>query len=113
MNKFKNVPTDEGTTTKFQQEMKFGEYDVLYEIWTWDGVSAECIIFFSEDIIELKDEEIEKQVRASPVCKKESSITISRKSGYTFVNFNFVILKNLINDKVLCNIIYYKIKIFG
>ena len=74
----------------FQQEVKFGEHDVLYQKWTWDGISAESIIFSSEDIPELKDQEIEKQVRASPICKKGSSITIKRTdSGYTFINFNF------------------------
>ena len=90
MNKFKNVPIEEDTRIIFQQEMKFGEYDVLYQTWTWDGISAESIIFSSEDIPELKDQEIEKQVRASPICKKGSSITIKRTdSGYTFINFNF------------------------
>ena len=88
--KFKNVPVDKETKILFRQEAKFGAYEVLYEIWSWEGISAESIIFASDDISDLTDEELELEVRKSPLVKSESAITIKRFSaGYTFVNFNF------------------------
>lgn len=88
--KFKNVPLDEGTNILFQQEAKFAEYDILYQKWVWEGISAESIIFESEDLLNLSDTEIEAKVRRSPLLKSDSQITIKRlDTGFTFVNFNF------------------------
>ena len=89
-NKFKNVPVEGDTRILFRQEAKFGTYEVLYEMWSWEGISAESIIFASDDISDLTDEELEQEVRQSPLVKKESAVTIKRlDSGFTFVNFNF------------------------
>ncbi len=88
--KFKNVPVDEDTKIIFRQEARLGEYEVLYEMWTWEGISAESIIFASDDISDLTDEALELEVRNSPLVKSDSAITIKRlPAGYTFVNFNF------------------------
>ncbi len=88
--KFDNVPVEEDTIILFRQEAQFGTYEVLYEMWSWEGISAESIIFASDDISDLTDEELEQEVRQSPLVKKESALTIKRlDSGFTFVNFNF------------------------
>jgi hypothetical protein len=88
--KFKNVPVEGDTRILFRQEAEFGTYEVLYEMWSWEGISAESIIFASDDISDLTDEELEQEVRKSPLVKKESAVTIKRlDSGFTFVNFNF------------------------
>ena len=88
--KFDNVPVEEDTRILFRQEAQFGTYEVLYEMWSWEGISAESIIFASDDISDLTDEELEQEVRKSPLVKKESAVTIKRlDSGFTFVNFNF------------------------
>ena len=88
--KFKNVPVEEDTRILFRNEAKLGDYDVLYEMWSWEGISAESIIFASDDISALTDEELEQEVRKSTLLKKESAVTIKRlDSGFTFVNFNF------------------------
>ena len=88
--KFKTVPVEEDTRILFRQEAQFGTYEVLYEMWSWEGISAESIIFASDDISDLTDEELEQEVRKSPLVKKESAVTIKRlDSGFTFVNFNF------------------------
>lgn len=88
--KFKTVPVEEDTRILFRQEAQFGTYEVLYEMWSWEGISAESIIFASDDISDLTDEELEQEVRQSPLVKKESALTIKRlDSGFTFVNFNF------------------------
>lgn len=91
MSKFKNVPIEEGTKILSQQEAMFGEYEVLYQKWYWDGITAESIIFSSEDVSTLDDNAIEKEVRESPLVNSDSDVTFKRSdSGYVFVNFNFI-----------------------
>ena len=88
--KFENVPVEADTKVLFQEEAKFGQYDILYQKWYWDGITAESIIFVSEDVAELTDDQLEEDVKTSPLVKTDSSVTISRSaSGFTFVNFNF------------------------
>ena len=88
-NKFKNVPIDEDTTILFQKEKKLGKYHVLHERWNWDGVNAESIIFANEDITNIDDNVIKKEVKASELFKADSILNIKRtESGFTFVNFN-------------------------
>jgi hypothetical protein len=87
---FDNVPVEGDTTIRFQREMKWEEFDVLYQRWSWDGIAAESIIFLSHDVSHLSDVELEKEVRTSPIISADSSVTIKRtKDGYTFFNFNF------------------------
>lgn len=89
-NKFKNIPTEEDTKILSRQEKTIGEYIVLHEIWVWDGIYAESIIFANEDIEGLSDQEIEKMVRSLPILDENSDLTLTRtESGFTFVNFNF------------------------
>ena len=91
-NKFESVPVEEDTIILFQQEAKLGEYDVLYQKWFWEGITAESIIFANEDIVGIADNELEAKVRTSPRLKADSKITLKRsESGFTFVNFNFEI----------------------
>jgi hypothetical protein len=91
MSKFNNVPAEQDTKILFSQEAILGEYDVLYQKWYWDGVTAESIIFLAEDIFGLNDDEIKKEVQDSPLVNGGSSITLKRSdSGYVFVNFNFI-----------------------
>jgi|APSaa5957512576_1039674.scaffolds.fasta_scaffold249036_1 hypothetical protein len=88
--KFEKVSLEKSTQIIFQTEAELGEYEVLYQKWYWDGVNAESIIFSSEDINNLIDNEIEAEVRKSPLVKKGTSMTMKRsESGFTFVNFNF------------------------
>ena len=90
MKKFDNVPVEKDTRILFRKVRKLGEYDVLYEIWSWDGINAESIIFADDDVTGLEDSEIEEIVKKSKFYKKGSGITLKRaESGYTFVNFNF------------------------
>jgi len=89
--KFDAIPVDEDTKILFQQEANLGTYRVLYQKWYWDGITAESIIFDSQDVENLTDDEILAEVKTSPLLTKDSKTTLSRsKSGFTFVNFNFV-----------------------
>jgi hypothetical protein len=89
--KFDGVPVEKDTRILFRQTAKFGKYDVLYEMWSWEGIKAESIIFETDDVSDMTDEELEKEVRQSPLVNKDSAVTIKRLAeGFTFVNFNFV-----------------------
>jgi len=82
--KFKNVPVEEDTRILFRQEAELGTYEVLYEMFS-----------------DLTDEELEQEVRTSPLISKESAVTIKcLDSGYTFVN----ILTNNKSFKPTCGI---------
>lgn len=88
--KFEQVPVEEGTKILYQHEALLGDVDVLHQMWSWDGVVAESIIFVSDDVSELSDSELEHLVRLSPIVKSDSAITLTRTtSEFTFVNFNF------------------------
>jgi len=91
MKKFENVPVESDTKILFQEEVKFGEHEALYQKWFWDGITAESLIFLSEDVSHIDDETIKEEVLNSPLANAESSVTLKRsESGYVFVNFNFI-----------------------
>ncbi|MDP2904184.1 MAG: hypothetical protein Q8N96_13940 [Methylovulum sp.] len=90
--KFTNIPVEADTKIINQLEALLGSYSVLYQKWVWDGVAAESLIFANEDIPDLTDEELKKEVKNSPICWEKSQITIKKTDGFTFVNFNFGVL---------------------
>lgn len=88
--KFKNVPIEEDTVILHRAEGCLGNYDVLYEKWSWEGVTADCFIFANKDIQDLTDSQLIDEVKTSPMLKDSSKIEIKRSdSGFTFVSFNF------------------------
>ena len=88
--KFDAVPTENGTNILFELNATLGDYDVLYQMWSWDGIKAESFIFLSSDIADLTDEGVQTLAKSSPMIKNDSELTMVRhEDGYTFVNFNF------------------------
>ncbi len=88
--KFQNVPIDEDTRILTRQECRLGDYDVLFEKWSWDGIRATTLVFCEADVAHLDNPELEAFVRASLIVNEGSQLTIKRnKNGFTFVNFNF------------------------
>ena len=88
--KFDAVPLEKDTNVLFQLNATLGDYDVLYQMWSWDGITAESFIFLSSDIADLTDDEVKTLAISSPMIKADSDLTLVRhEDGYTFVNFNF------------------------
>ena len=88
--KFENVPLEEETVVIFESEAKLGDYELLYQKWYWDGITAESFIFSDDDVVQLSDNELTLLAKESPLVEADSQLTLSRKSnGFTFVNFNF------------------------
>ena len=89
-NKFDAVPLEKDTNVLFELNATLDDYDVLYQMWNWDGITAESFIFLSSDIVHLTDEEVQILAKSSPMIKADSELTLVRHSdGFTFVNFNF------------------------
>ena len=57
-NKFNAVPIEKGTNILFELNATLDDYDVLYQMWSWDGVTAESFIFLSSDIADLTNNEV-------------------------------------------------------
>ena len=36
--------------------MKWGDLDIVYQKWSWDGITAESIIFLNEDVKTIDDD---------------------------------------------------------
>jgi hypothetical protein len=89
-NKFSAVPIEKGTNILFELNATLEDYDVLYQMWSWDGVTAESFIFLSLDIADLTDDEVKTLAKSSPMIKADSDLTMNRhEESYTFINFNF------------------------
>jgi hypothetical protein len=88
--KFDNVPTEADTAITLSLESKFGEYDVLYQQWIWDGIQANSLIFDNDDIADIELQSLIEEVRNSPLVNDTSKeLTSTVQSEYTFINFNF------------------------
>jgi hypothetical protein len=90
MGKFDAIKEDDLTTILLRLDSKLDEYDIRYEAWVREGISAESVIFIEEELNGMNDETLKDLVRALPGFKSGSTVTISRNSnGFAFVNFNF------------------------
>jgi len=87
--KFENIPVEEDTKIIMSSPMRWGELDIVYQKWNWEGITAESIIFLTEDVKEMDDDALEDDVRDGPLVKSSSQVIIKRMEKYTFVNFNF------------------------
>ncbi len=87
--KFNNIPVEVDTKILMSSPMRWGELDIVYQKWNWEGITAESIIFLTKDVSSLDDVALEADVRDGPLVKIDSQITIKRADKYTFVNFNF------------------------
>jgi hypothetical protein len=56
--KFKKVPVDGDTRILSSEERKIGDYDVLIQLWSWDGIMGGSVIFANEDIAGLDEDKI-------------------------------------------------------
>jgi hypothetical protein len=88
--KFDAISPEEDPTVNYRHVAKFGDYEVLYEKWTCDGIAAESVIFDNNDVEDFSDDEIKRIVISASLVESYSNVTIDRyKSGYTIANFNY------------------------
>ncbi len=90
MAKFDKLPVEQDTNVISRKRIKILNYDAVHEIWSWDGIKGESIIFVTEEINELSENEIIDLVKSAFQVEDISQVTISQgKSDFTFVNLNF------------------------
>lgn len=88
MNKFENISTDDETTILQRQIDTFNGYDAAFEMWLWDGIQGQSVIFLANDVEKLTDEELTDMIKTH---YKIDDVTLSRsEKDYVFLNFNFV-----------------------
>jgi hypothetical protein len=91
--KFDHVKNETGTVIVMSFETKFGEYDVLYQQWIWDGIKAMSLIFDNNDIAVIELSLLIGEVRNSSIVSDNTQqLTSSSEEQYTFINFNFEII---------------------
>jgi hypothetical protein len=89
MTKFQNLPNDSDTIIKYQSKIILDGLDALYQIWSWDSIMGESIIFTNDDISGNDITELEKKIRIDYPQANNSSITTKDSEDYFFINFNF------------------------
>ncbi len=89
MTKFQNLPNDSDTIIKYQSKIILDGLDALYQIWSWDSIMGESIIFTNDDISGNDITELEKKIRIDYPQANNSSITTKDSGDYFFINFNF------------------------
>jgi hypothetical protein len=87
--KFDQLPQDQGRTILSQRETRVGDLKALHQRWSWDGITAESLVFRSEDVAHLADEEVVRRLVSHPGYRLGAEVSLTRlDSGYTFANFN-------------------------
>lgn len=89
MTKFQNLPNDSDTIIKYQSEVILDGLDALHQVWSWDSITAESLIFTNDDISGNDITELEKTIRIDYPQANNSSITTKESGDYFFINFNF------------------------
>ena len=88
--KFKDIQMDDDTKIISRQQIEFLGLDAVHEHWFRDDIYAESLIFVTDEIKDISDEQLEKELRASSLFNSERGVTISRHEGsFVMMNFNF------------------------
>ena len=78
-----------GTTDRAlgSHAVMLGGISAKYEMWSWDGIYGESIIFQSSDVTGISDEDILKMIRAKWPHLSDTGINVVRKEELVFVNW--------------------------
>ena len=100
MKTFDAVPVEPETRIICKHEVVMqGGLPALMERWVWDGIVAESVIFHADDVADMDDDELFNFVKASCIVGDDERHTVKRSlSGYTFVNYNFKLVEDLMFD---------------
>ncbi len=87
--KFENVPVEADTRILFRDNnVKVGERTARYEMWSWDGIHGESLIFSADDVSGLTDEDFKGMLIEYNILKYNDNFTVTRKKNFVFVNYN-------------------------
>lgn len=88
--KFASLPQDADTRIKSQRHINMAGIDALHQVWTWDGVKGESLIFAAADLSEATDRQIVDMAQSAGFVTNDPDFDIKRsESGFVFLNFGF------------------------
>jgi hypothetical protein len=87
---FTDVPVEKDTRLINVTNVLFEGIEARYEAWVWEGILAETLIFHSDTVAHMSDEELESFVERNMLIKDHRK-TVKRQEKYTFINFNFYV----------------------
>lgn len=91
MNKFDNLKTESDTILLLREPSTFHGFDVKMEVWIYEGIQAQSVIFYKKEVENVTDEDFKNMIKEH---YKTESVTLSRTdSEYVILNFDFVITK--------------------
>jgi len=77
---------DPDTKVLFKIAADFGKYSCTIEVWLWDGIQGNSVIFSNDAALE-EDEELRSLVSKSLALPHDAQFTIARNPENVFVNF--------------------------
>lgn len=86
--KLSDRPFDEGYLLK-EVYFKYEHIEGVYEAWSYSGVYGESVIFLSKDVCHMDDLTLWTWLCAILKQSSDRRHTISHKTGFTYINFNF------------------------
>lgn len=93
--KFKKVPVDNDTRILFEKETKLEGYDILHQLWSWDGLLGGSVILANEDLEESENQKIIEMLKTSEFVPNDVAIEANRSDcGFTFFSFDRSDLKD-------------------
>ena len=85
---FEDLDVDVNTKIISRTHTEINSIPCVYEIWNWDGLLGESIVFYKEDIVSFSDDDIIELI-SNQLSKNLKKYTITRESKFVFINFNF------------------------
>lgn len=88
--RFKNLPQEPQTTVLSQTLFQVRDYDVLHQVWVWDSVQAESLVFVTQDLAGLSEQTLRQLLHCAGLLSLTEPITFAQTpNGYTLLSFNF------------------------
>lgn len=85
---FSDIPIEKDTKLFSRNLIELNGIPCAHENWEWDGVWAESLIFYKEDLKDLNEDGIFDFVSTHKKITRSDS-TIMIKDKFIFVNYNF------------------------
>lgn len=86
---FKSIPVDPDTVFKKREQIVIGQLECIHEVWYWEGIDGETLIFKTKDVQAWSEQQLMELVRTYPGYTLYSGYTMKRGEIFTFVNYNF------------------------
>ena len=87
---FHFIPCDPETRILEEALYTLQGRDVLHQVWIWDGVRAESLVFRTCDLASMNESELRKVLHQSGLLAVSEPITYATSAnGFTFISFNF------------------------